>query len=72
MKTYRTTEQFTEIMENAENGNWSDAFKCAEEYGFYANDLLKKYNDAEFEFGYQPYTLEDLVIIAEGAQKLRE
>ena len=38
---YRTEEQFKKIVNNAINGNWKDAFKKAEKYGFYANDLIR-------------------------------
>ena len=41
MKEYRTLEQFKTIADNTINGNWSVAFKEAEEYGFYANELIK-------------------------------
>ena len=66
---YRTEEQFINIMDNAINGNWSDAFKEAEESGFYAQDLIEHYRNLihiyDFDF-------EDLIYIAEGAQKLRK
>jgi hypothetical protein len=68
MKKYRTEEQFHEIMDSAMNGNWSAAFKEAEEYGFYAQDLIKYYEEFGSDYGYE---FEDLVYIAEGAQKLR-
>jgi len=65
---YRTEEQFIEIMENAQNGNWSDAFKGAEEYGFYAQDLIRHFEETGEDYGFE---FEDLICIAEGAQKLR-
>ena len=68
MKKFRTEEQFIEIMENAMNGNWSDAFKGAEEYGFYAQDLIANYQNTVDVYGWE---FEDLVYISEGAQKLR-
>lgn len=68
MKEYRTEEQFISIMENAQNGNWSDAFKEAEEAGFYAQDLIKHYQNTNDIYNWD---LEDLIYIAEGAQKLR-
>jgi len=65
---YRTEEQFIDIMENAINGNWSDAFKGAEEGGFFAQDLIRHYENIGEMYGFE---LEDLVYIAEGAQRLR-
>ena len=66
MKNYRTSEQFAEICESAINGNWNQAFREGFEAGFYAQDLIKHYeeesNGIEFE---------DLVYLAEGIQKLR-
>ena len=47
---YRTKEQFDSIINNAINGNWSDAVKQVEEYGFYAHDLIKAYQE-ELEGG---------------------
>jgi|18_taG_2_1085343.scaffolds.fasta_scaffold25534_2 hypothetical protein len=72
---FRTEKQFIQIMDNAANGNWSDAFQRAMEYGFYAHDLIKYYNFFESDdwyAGWYKYELKDLVYIAEGAQKLRE
>ena len=65
---YRTQEQFMSIMENAENGNWVDAFNEAYECGFYAGDLLNYYNDLNEVYS---YNIEDIVYIAEGAQSKR-
>jgi len=65
---YRTEKQFIGIMEDAENGNWSNAFENAEKYGFYAHDLIKQYILTADKYGWD---MEDLIYIAEGAQKLR-
>lgn len=65
---YRTEEQFIEIMGNATNGNWSDAFKGAEAGGFYAQDLIRHYENTVDAYG---WNFEDLVYISEGAQKYR-
>ena len=65
---YRTEKQFIDIMDNAINGNWTDAFELAEEAGFYAHDLIRYYEIMGADYG---YLLEDLIYIAEGAQKLR-
>ena len=65
---YRTEKQFISIMENASNGNWTDAFVEAEKAGFYAVDLIKHYNNTIDEY---EWIFEDIVYIAEGAQKLR-
>ena len=51
MKKYRTTEQFNEIIHSAINGNWTQATKEVEEYGFYANDLIQAYNELAESFG---------------------
>ena len=45
---YRTEEQYQTIIENMENGNWTDAAKKCVEFGFYAQDLInayEKYNE---------------------------
>jgi len=65
---YRTQEQWISICENALNGNWTDAIRECEQFGFYANDMIKKYNEEDY------HILEDesdIAILAEGAQKLR-
>ena len=64
---YRTTQQFAEISESASNGNWTYAFKKCEEFGFYANDLIKHYESNEFNI----IDLKDIAILSEGTQKLR-
>lgn len=68
MANYRTEEQFISLMENAQNGNWSDAFRDAEEGGFYAQDLIRHFENIGEDCGFE---FEDLIYIAEGAQKLR-
>ena len=68
MKTYRTDEQWTDMCENAANGNWSDAAQNAVDFGFYANDMINKFNQEEF------HILEDstdIAILAEMAADLR-
>jgi hypothetical protein len=72
LKEYRTAEQFQEILNSASNGNWSVAFKEAEEYGFYANDLIRANENAIEEGAYYFENLTDLALISEGAQKLRQ
>lgn len=49
MKQYRTPEQFNEIMESMENGNWTQAGEECVKYGFYANDLLLYARDQDFD-----------------------
>ena len=46
-KEFRTDEQFESIAENCLNGNWSDAAIECVEYGFYANDLIRKNKEHE-------------------------
>jgi hypothetical protein len=64
---YRTADQWKTICENAYNGNWSHAFENCVEYGFYANDLIRHYNDEEYHL----LEATDLAILSEGASKLR-
>lgn len=65
-KEYRTDKQFEEIAENCFNGNWKDAAKNCEEYGFYASDLIRKNKELEL------FTdLYDIAIISEMAQEIR-
>lgn len=76
---YRTQKQFQQIIKSTTNGNWSTAFKEAEEYGFEANDLIKANETARdmgnyhFEEG-QPMavgSLTDIALISEGAMYIR-
>ena len=67
-KKYKTEEQFISIMESATVGNWPDACKEAEGAGFYAEDLINHYKNTVEVYGWE---MEDLIFIAEGAQKLR-
>jgi hypothetical protein len=67
LKEYGTSQQFEEISESAMNGNWTQAIKECEEYGFFANDLIKHYEANEFNI----IDLKDIAILAEGAEKLR-
>ena len=65
---YRTEEQFKEICESVLNGNWTQAGKETEEYGFYANDLVRFWDSEEI------HILEDkgdLALLSELAQKNR-
>jgi len=65
---YRTTEQFDKICNSAINGNWSVAFKECAEYGFYANDLINKFEESD---GMSGLEATDLAILAEGASDFR-
>ena len=67
MKVYRTDEQWEHMCENALNGNWSDAAQDAVDFGFYANDMLNKWESEEFHI----VELSSLVYLAEYAQKKR-
>jgi len=66
--SYRTHEQFQEIVENCINGNWQDAGRNCIEYGFYANDLIKANEE-----GIYPTFEEDtdIAIVIEIATRLR-
>ena len=68
MKEYRTQEQWETICENALNGNWSHAFQNCVDYGFYANDMINKYESEEFHMLSEAT---DLAILSEGATELR-
>lgn len=74
MKEYRTDEQFAEIVDSFQNGNWTQAAKECVEYGFWANDLLNAFrrtiepaSDDEYNFE----TACDLVLLAEMAAEER-
>ena len=72
MKEYRTEKQFEEIIESATNGNWNQAGEECVEYGFYANDLIKKYNTYKEEYGgFQYFESTDLAILTEIATEIR-
>ncbi len=65
-RIYRTYEQFESIVDNCYNGNWKDAAKECEEYGFYASDLIR------FNKEYKLFEdLYDIAELSELAQKLR-
>jgi hypothetical protein len=66
MKEYRTSEQWAEIADSAINGNWTTAGEETEEYGFYANDLIKA-----FEKESHGLEATDLCLLSEMAQKNR-
>ena len=68
MKKYRTDEQFHEIMDSTINGNFTQAAKEAEEYGFYAADLCRKMEEFIDEYG--DYW-DNLVYVAEMAAERR-
>ena len=67
MKEYRTIEQYNEIVDSVINGNWTTAFRECVEYGFYANDLIRFYEEEE----YNHLPVMDLVLLAEGACERR-
>jgi len=63
---YRTAEQFAEIIETNNNGNLSHSYELAEEYGFYASDLIEHYTKEHYWFN-----VLKLIQIAEGAMEIR-
>ena len=65
---YRTDKQFEEICNSAISGNWSQAFKECLDYGFFANDLIIKFEESG---GCSGIESTDLAILAEGAAELR-
>lgn len=72
-KEYRTQEQFEEIFETIQNGNWTQGAKDCVEYGFYANDLINAFEDTfAYESNDERYEgMKDLCLLAEMAQKER-
>jgi len=72
---YRTHEQFLEIIDSAINGNWRQAAQEAVDYGFYANDLIKHFQEeteiAGTEKPFQYFDSIDLAIISEMAAEIR-
>ena len=65
---FRTDEQWNEICDSAKNGNWTQAFQECVDYGFYANDMIKKYNNEDY------HVLDDesdIALLSEGAAKIR-
>jgi len=65
-KQYRTTEQFLEIVDTMENGNMSQAVLACVEYGFWAVDLQRFYEQLELETD-----IWDYVQLVQQAEKLR-
>jgi len=71
---YRTREQFEEIIESATNGNWTQAGEECVQYGFYANDLIKMFEEIKEEYGGSPYTYfkeTDIAILTEISANIR-
>ena len=48
---YRTQEQFLDIFESMNDGNWTYAAEKCVEYGFFHHDLRKAYENLGFEVG---------------------
>ena len=69
MSDYRTAEQFEEIIESITNGNWTQGADECVEYGFYANDLLKAYDNSDYSEDTE--TLRDLIELIELATRIR-
>lgn len=67
MDEYRTEEQWNEICESAINGNWQQAGQECVDYGFWANDMIKAFeeNDNGLE-------ATDLALLAELAMEKRK
>lgn len=64
---YRTEEQWNEICDSAINGNWQQAGDECREYGFWANDLIRAFEDHDNG----PIEATDLAILTEIAMKQR-
>ena len=64
---YRTVRQFKEMIENIQNGNWTDAAKNGVKYGFYATDIIKMLD----EFENWNIDKNDLIELVEGITKKR-
>ena len=65
--TYRTNEQFEDLCDSMINGNWTQAGEDCAKYGFWANDLIEKFEE-------ESYGIEatDLAILVEIANKYRD
>ena len=61
---YRTYEQYYELIDDIVNGNWQIAWEKWEERGFYAKDLVEKWQPEDCE-------MEDLVYLAELIERNR-
>lgn len=59
-KEYRSRESYEDIVENCNNGNRGDAAELWVEFGRYANNLLKEYEEWDFSDW-----LSDLVLLVE-------
>lgn len=72
-KQYRTNEQFDEILESKNNGNWTQAAEQCVEYGFYAGDITAKCDEmaAECSTRYLIDTLADFIVLTQMATELR-
>ena len=70
-KEYRTHKQFEEIVESCTNGNWTQASKECEEFGFYANDLIKAQEQAKEDGTFCFEGEKDIALLAELATELR-
>ena len=68
MKTYRTQEQFQEIVDSCTNGNWTQAANECIEYGFYAQDLINAQEACDFG-GFEDLT--DIATLIEMATEIR-
>lgn len=65
-KKYRTSEQWDEICDSAINGNWTRAGEECVKYGFWANDLIKAFEDND-----NGLEGTDLALLSELAMKQR-
>ena len=70
MPEYRTEEQFVEICKSVANGNWTQAAKECDDYGFYATDLVG-FQECYEVHGTKIVSMGALVILAEYASKYR-
>ena len=63
-RQYRTREQFQEIVDNMDNGNWQDAGKLCNEYGFWASDIHTALQEYDYMGNVDPTDFIYLVEIA--------
>ena len=75
VKEYRSLNQWNDILDAIENGNWTQAANKVVEYGFYASDLVDFYRDDldNAEGDQDLYFLDeiDLVLLIESATIIR-
>ena len=67
VKEYRTREQFLDMLEEMDNGNFQDAGRKCVEHGFWASDIVKTLEECDvYDIDYT-----DFIILIEIAMQFR-